>query len=490
MKQKLHSITAGILAMLMLSSCSPSSAETEENLGNAAEMETPDTTPAETELTDNLPSDLDYNGQTINFMYFTGSEARQGLWAEDNGDVVNSAVVQRNTTVEERLNIRMDFIEHDYEADAVKNTLLASDDTFQLMQLSQYRHFPMVVEGLFYDATNLPYTDYDMPWWEKDIMNEMSPMGDQVYALLGDISYNLINRMGCMFYNKELYANVYGDGDTLYQTVLDGKWTMDALMEASAALYEDTNGNGTIDRDDVLGYGTFFGWIGEMIFYCGGARLSTRDADGYPTVNPVSELSLSIADKMLEMYYQTPGGYLYDYNVDHTNIINNFIAGSVAFYYGVFSYAATFREMESDYGIIPYPKCDETVENYTSLITDDLRYVCLPYYIGDDTAEMLGATVEAMASEGYRTTRPAFYETAMKSKYSRDELSGQVIDILHDSMFTEFTYLFNSLMSYAGHIGREVVGRNQNLITSWWASNEKKVAQSIEDLIAATQNQG
>ena len=62
-----------LLATILLSSCSSSSMETENNDINAAETEITETTPAETELTDNLPSDLDYNSQTINFMYFTGS---------------------------------------------------------------------------------------------------------------------------------------------------------------------------------------------------------------------------------------------------------------------------------------------------------------------------------------------------------------------------------------------------------------------------------
>ena len=45
-----------------------------------------------------------------------------------------------------------------------------------------------------------------------------------------------------------------------------------------------------------------------------------------------------------------------------------FINGNVLFFYGSMGSSSTLREMESDYGVIPYPKMDTAQENYISQI--------------------------------------------------------------------------------------------------------------------------
>jgi len=488
MKRRLNSITAGILALLMLASCAsetadPGSADVQPEAAADAE-----TVPAaeETEdpyggVKDNLPDSLNYQGQAVTWMYANDSVSAKGISADDDGEVVNSAVVRRNQTVEDRLNVELKFLEHQYEADAVKNTLLAGTTEFQLMRLMQYRHVPLMIEGLYYDMTDAPYLDYDQPWWDKDVMYEMSPLGNTVYFLLGDLTWNYIDRTGCMFFNKALYTDVFRDAEDQYEQVLQGKWTLDVLAQNSEIMYKDTNGDGIKNIDDTIGYGIFPYWVIEMIHYGGGVSLSYREADGYPVYDPATELSVSVMDKVLGLVYNNAGGYLYDYNTEHTPIMEKFMGGTVGYYFGLFGYAKSFREMESDYGIIPYPKNDESVENYRSLITDDLSVQAVPYSLPADQLEITCAVLEAMASEGYRQVRPAYYEVALKSKYTRDERSGQVVDMIYDSAYTEFGYIFNSGMG--GIISRNIVADGTNTLASRSKSAKKLAERYIKELI-------
>lgn len=78
--------------------------------------------------------------------------------------------------------------------------------------------------------------------------------------------------------------------------------------------------------------------------------------------------------------------------------------------------------MSDEYGMIPYPKFDEEQKEYTNLIHNSGTMAGIPIAVPDDRFDMVTATLEAMASEQYRSVMQAFYELALKTKYSRDEI--------------------------------------------------------------------
>ncbi|MBQ4043571.1 MAG: hypothetical protein IJD06_06210, partial [Clostridia bacterium] len=105
------------------------------------------------------------------------------------------------------------------------------------------------------------------------------------------------------------------------------------------------------------------------------------------------------------------------------------------------AFSATFREMEDDYGIIPYPKLDETQENYHNLLHNSSNYVTIP--ITCQNPDEVGAVIEAMCAESYRSVVEVFYEIALKTKYSRDSYSGQCIDLIRDITKKNFAYEYD-----------------------------------------------
>ncbi len=80
---------------------------------------------------------------------------------------------------------------------------------------------------------------------------------------------------------------------------------------------------------------------------------------------------------------------------------------------------------------------------------------------------------------------PSYYETALKVKYVRDEISAQMIDIIYDSISTEFAYVYYASLANAGMIYRNLVTKNSNDFMSEWAKMEKSAEKKLETLIAA-----
>ena len=98
-----------------------------------------DTTTAgqETTVQDSLPSDLNYGGETFTMLVNGSVGAPEFFVDEQDGDVVNDAIYDRNARVSERLNVNFKFIEEPGAfnerktfAQRVSQSVLANDSTY------------------------------------------------------------------------------------------------------------------------------------------------------------------------------------------------------------------------------------------------------------------------------------------------------------------------------------------------------------------------
>ena len=122
-------VLAALSALLMTASfaaCAGGGESTETTAPGAETTLPVETQPAETQpavdengfLLDNLPADLDFGGEKINVYYWDTEFLRNELTADGStADIVDVAVYQRNLSVEERLNIDMNYIAGDVAAE-------------------------------------------------------------------------------------------------------------------------------------------------------------------------------------------------------------------------------------------------------------------------------------------------------------------------------------------------------------------------------------
>ena len=88
----------------------------------------------------------------------------------------------------------------------------------------------------------------------------------------------------------------------------------------------------------------------------------------------------------------------------------------------------TLRAMETDFGILPFPKYDETQEKYYSRVIDGFIR-CVPNFTAD--LERTSIIMEALAVESKNITIPAYFEIALRTKHTRDDESQDMLDIIH-----------------------------------------------------------
>ena len=99
--------------------------------------------------------------------------------------------------------------------------------------------------------------------------------------------------------------------------------------------------------------------------------------------------------------------------------------------------------------------------------------------------DMAGAVIEALSAESYRQVIPAYYDTALKVKYSRDDYSSQIIDLVRETSYTDFLYAYSASLNGIGVMMRTLVERNSSDYMSLVEKQTKAVNRALEKLVKA-----
>jgi len=142
------------------------------------------------------------------------------------------------------------------------------------------------------------------------------------------------------------------------------------------------------------------------------------------------------------------------------------------------------REMESDYGILVYPKYDEYQEKYQTCAHDNYSLFCVPITVPGSSLEMIGAVTEALAAESYRNVTPAYFDVVLKGKLARDPESGLMLDLLVENMIFDPAAIYSGDLGDIGWTYRQLYdGHNAGTsadIASWFAKRQKLYNKAFE----------
>ena len=402
------------------------------------------------------------------------------------GDIVNDAVFERNMAAEEQLDIHFTYTQTERKWDAVYSgvtqLVLSGDDTFDLIVDDQLGMSTASIDKVFVDVAALPTVDLEEGCWSREYMYNLSIDYKSVYLMVGDYFMDVLNHSHALLYNRDMYNNLYGDPDALYQTVQEGKWTYDQWIALSEGAYQDLNGDGKLDADDT--FGMIVGGIGGSSFpftYGSDVPFVSRDASGYPTLTMYCDRLLLLYDKIYSMFYGA--GTYTKYTENGTDLHQKFMAEGALFISGTqLGDFGVFRDMEAEVGIIPYPKLDESQANYVTVVHDTAEVGAIPISARDH--EMSGAVSHLLCRLTHETVLPAYYEMSLKIKYARDNYTSAMIDLIHDGIMDMFCLVYGA--SYANNIFTwailEPLQKGTDAVTSAYESRKDAAEQALAGL--------
>ena len=151
------------------------------------------------------------------------------------------------------------------------------------------------------------------------------------------------------------------------------------------------------------------------------------------------------------------------------------------FFNGVFEHAISIiNDMEQDFAILPFPKWDESQQEYYTMSDGSSPLVSVPVTCAD--TEFIGIITEALAAESWKTVTPAVFDTALKYRGARDETSIKVIEMIEPGGIIDFGFVFGDF-STMGFTMSKLMGEKKNNFASFYASNKTSWENRINELI-------
>ncbi len=481
-----------LLAMLTANFAACGDAGTAATEDTAAAVETVVETEPETQfLPDELPADLTFDGTEVNIFCWESWDPGEIFVEEDTGDLVVSAVYNRNLTVEERLDVKLNFHMQPRNDAAygslLKNTIsqqnTSGDGTYDLAGCYGMRVGAAAVEGLWLNLYDATYVDLGKPWYYDSATQAGTLKNGYSFFFAGDISFNALARMSGVYFNRDMIVN-YSLEDP-YDLVLEGKWTIDKMGEMIKNIYNDVDGNGKQSNDDQFGL-MIAGDQAQTLYYGTGNHFVEHDENGMPMISDdvYSERTITLLEKYLTLF-QDQAAYKNPLGDDPTI----FDTGRSLFYIYPLGHVsdASLREAEFTYGFIPQPKIDETEQNYYASVTNAVTLFAIPLVV--KSVDVSSAVAECMSSEGHRQVTPVVFEQAYKVKYSQDDSARQseIFDMMRANAVFDFGKIFaDSFSGFSNGVIGDFIWNNRtnyaSTIASKQAAFEKAIAKIVDSI--------
>lgn len=443
-------------------------------------------TPADTssvlseEIRSALP-DKDYNGRTFTVTSpASGTRYLPGqiLTEEESGDIIMDAAYIRNRNVEEQFNISIAYLPMDAAVyyNTLRSSILAGDSSYDLACGFLQSFASLAMEPLFLDVSDLPYVDLNNPWYAET--NEALRIKGRQSLIFSDYTCITLACTYGMFYNSDM-AEIYELPD-LQQLALDGAWTIDRLLDYSKGITTDLNGDSKLDENDRYGCGAYFNILQNnndtsVVYQYGMESFTTMlDENGEPKLTLYSDRQSEIVNKLYSLYFEDNRSNLVTDNIKQAEMFAN---NQVLFFTAIIMHAPNYmRDMTDDYKILPIPKFDEQQNEYHTTISQTSSFLYgVPATAADP--EFSSIIFDALSYEGYRNVIPAFFEISMKTKYSRDEISSQMFDLLRSSTYVDFGLIFDGGVGMSYLISSVLAGKNTNFASAYTALEPKAIKQ-------------
>ncbi len=479
----LSALAAVLLAAPLLAGCGETSAPAAETTAapavtEAATTADPDSPEGRLLVDDGLPV-KDYAGREFRVLVNDDYSDRDFIAEEETGAVINDAVYRRNAAVEERFGMKLVPVSMEYSKVTGQLTSLisAGEYAYDLVAHHMIQNAAMALQGFYLDLGDVPYLDPDRPWWNQNAWENLS-IGGHSYLMYGSITHYGLGSQYCVYMNKRLGED-YGLTGTIYDTVLDGRFTIDYYYDAIRDTWRDLNGNNEVDDQDFFGLAAQVTSYATPFVYAFGEVSVSKDKDGMPVLDMDTAKWSAMVEKLYKFFYESNGAITTTGWSLHSD---TFKAGRALFMNGVFQHSYNrFTDLEDDYAMIPYPKWDEKQEAYYTMTDGSSPLVGIPVTVSD--TEFAGIVTEALAAEAWKTVIPKVYDVVLKVRGARDDASIEIIDIIANGCVFDMGFVYGNNSMMAGCLQKLMSSKSSNFMSHYEANRaawEARIDEIIE----------
>ena len=467
-------VLAACMAALPAVSCSSGGPNQEEETQPASPVITEEPAAAETE--NPAPPVTDYGGYDFrigccDYQHFIDQE-------EITGDRLGDAIYERNREVEGLYDIAISAYKigsYQEVINAVKNSVRAGDDFADLVYtpIIPLLQSAYAEEELYINLRSLDALDLDAYWWDAALTDEVT-IRDYCPILTGDAVITDELGLCTIMFNSTLFKTIY-PGESLYELAIEGDWTFDRLQRYAEGASLDLDGDGRYTKEDQFGFYYNGGDVSNFVFAFGYRTLIPGDAE-LPVINTGEEL-YDYYEKTVKFLKNTEASFQQEsLPKSYEEAFLNFKADKTLFLTTNLTNTYNhFRDMESDYGVMPYPKFDDNQEDYHTVVTGWAAALAIPGTASDP--ERTGDILTAMAYYGDELQQ-IMNDDILSAKIAREEAFADAVEIMMDSKY----YSLDWMLSLTGIPGilNQMSSDSGDALASKLAAVRKQADKAIE----------
>ncbi len=476
---KKHLFTLLLAALLLSTGCGNTPSETETTTGTDAVGET---TPVETEWVYPFANNYggeDFHIQNVHDAYGMHSDLDR---EETTGEALNDAMYNRCRKLEEKLGIVLveEFSEYGNGGTTITNTqrnlVAAGDDLYDVMYICAEQNAQALgIEGCLMDLLSFDSLMLDKDWWFS-ATNDKALYDGKLFSAVGASHLMHLDSIWCLYFNEDMMDKL--SLDYPYDMVREGSWTLDRLDEylsAAASLNGDVsfefnkNGNAvyglSINNSSRILYGT-----GEyMLDVVDGEFQMTAGTDRfYRAAEAIIELTRGEDGTTYRMINgvgdDQPGSYMHTFMTERSL----FLGAEV-------SKTSMMRDMEFSFGIVPYPKLEESQSQYYVSGGMAMNFAIPVTCTDGERAAVVG---DALTYLSYQDVMPVWRNVTLEQKGLRNEDSVEMLEIIVDSNTVQPFTLFGIGSDFVNTISG-VLFRREDTLASAIAANTEKIEAEI-----------
>lgn len=461
-----------LTSALLLSSCKSSSKQPGGT--NEPSQSTQNTEPQDTAAehpVSLVPKDLTFEGESVKILLRTNM--KEEFDTEYTGAMIDNAVYTRNKKVEEVLKIELDYdprkVDGGSEDDQFKGykaflrNAAYNDETFDIVTMYSYYMVPLASEGIYYNLLENDEKNYISPtlaWYNQSFVSEAT-YKDRLYAIIGDATLSVTEKSVLTFFNvDELYRTGTDlTADALYQTVLDGDWTLGYLKELVTDVYADMNGNGQT-ADDFYGLSINNGSMCIDAVLVGlNVRITQKDSDGNNRFALNTARAKEAYSALYDLMYNTTTGVFLGstkngyYRAEDSSACTYyaeqmFCEKRAVFAFGELKSAQQYAKNTSlKYGMLPLPKADSIQPDYQTAPQGAYTSMALLSNVKSrNRLEIATAVMETVSEQSYLLVRPEYYDIAYKTRYASSADTATLFDMIIRGITFDFGTIYSNVL--------------------------------------------
>ncbi len=478
---------AMILPVISCAETSGGDTTTAPDPGDVAQTQAPtDTEPEET----SYPF-LDVEYANEEFLIYN-SEPKYSMimnvLAEDvNGESVNDAQYNAMLKVEEKYKI--DLVEYQVGWD---NTLIeiqkicdTGEDVYDVAYLKSTDIGTMFTRSYLYNLYGVENLNIDMPWWNQQLKEDATLLGDHLYYLSSDAHLMAFEGTWGIYFNKTLLSNK--GLPSPYEDVYNNTWTLARLTELAsqgAALGGDPSWDFVAGGSSVYGMASFKNLINALMVGCN-EHYCLKDAEGVPYFAMAeSQTVYDVTEAIAALTGDTANGTYISANSTGKHYTKDiFSQGRSVFMGGELKAGASeLKDMADPYGILPIPKYSSDQENYLSNMYWGSLLMTIP--TSCTTPERTAAVMDLLSYYAWQDVLPVYYER-LCYRGTRDAESVAMLEMISETRYLNWAIAYDWIDSIEPQLNTELDAGRAGAIASLIRGAKRAVPNLIEKTLAA-----